>query len=346
MAIPKRSLSLAACALSVAALSAACSSGSGNNADNGATKDSSATIVKIGCTPSMGEVPQAYMMQNHLDTQNGFKLECVNVTTGPQQAALLVSGGENITSLLPANLYPLLDSGVPMVAFYPILRGPGFDLLVRKGFALPNASSGWQGVAKDLAKARIGVPAVGAAAEDLAKGMFQQAGVSTSAATYIATGAVSTTLAALSNGSVDAAITYEPGITEALTQGVATQPFSLVSGAGPATIQGWGGYFYVTTKSYAAAHAALLRSFVKAYQMALAWMRNPASNAQVVKFVQTYMGMPATVAKALVARNLSTFTTATTISAADYNPEGQFFYQLGATKHNWHVSQYAYDVSE
>jgi ABC-type nitrate/sulfonate/bicarbonate transport system substrate-binding protein len=345
MAIPKRHLSLAACALSVAALTAACGSSGGGSTGAGTTS-ASPTVVKIGCTPSMGEVPQAYMMQSHLDTKNGFKLQCVSVTTGPQQAALLVSGGENITSLLPANLYPLLDAGVPMVAFYPILRGPGFDLLVRKGFMLPSASSGWQGAAKDLAKARIGVPAVGAAAEDLAKGMFQQAGASTTSATYIATGAVSTTLAALSSKSVDAAITYEPGITEALTQGVATQPFSLVSGSGPTAIQNWGGYFYVTTKAYAQTHAALLRGFVKAYQTALAWMQKPADSTQVVKFVETYMGMPAAVAKSLVARNLSTFTTATTISAADYNAEGQFFYQLGATKHDWQVSQYAYDVDK
>jgi ABC-type nitrate/sulfonate/bicarbonate transport system substrate-binding protein len=341
MSVPKKFVTSAIGILSAVVLISACGGSTGSS-----STAASLPVVKIGCTPSMGEVPQAYMMKNHLDTQNGFTLQCVNVTTGPQQAALLVSGGEDITSLLPSNLYPLLDSGVAMVAFYPILRGPGFDLLVRKGFALPDASSGWTGAAKDLASARIGVPAVGAAGEDLAKAMFQQAGVSTSSATYIGTGAVSTTLAALINKSVDAAITYEPGITEALTQGVATQPFSLVGGKGPTAIQNWGGYFYVATRSYAKTHTALLRNFVKAYQKALAWMKNPSNRTQVVQFVKSYMSLSASVATSIVARNLPTFTTATTISASAYDSEGDFFYHLGATKHDWHASQYAFNLSK
>jgi NitT/TauT family transport system substrate-binding protein len=342
-------------ALAFAALAAACGSSnkssSSTSAPTGAASvtgvatKAATTTVKIGCTPSLGLVPQAYMMQNGLDQKNGIKLQCVNVQTGPQQAALLVSGGENITNLLPTNLYSLLDAGVPMVAFQPIQNGTGFDLLVRKGYPLPDQGSGWQGVMKDLAKARIGVPARGAAGEDLARGLFQAAGANTSSATYIATGTPATTIAALSNGSVDAAITFEPGISEALTHGIATQPFSLIKGQGPASMADWGGLFYSSTKSYATSHPAVLKDFATAYQTAVAWMTNPANHAQVVQFVENYLSVPANVAQTMVTNNLSSFTNASTIQASRYDAQGVFYHQLGAAKQAWPVSDYAFNVS-
>jgi ABC-type nitrate/sulfonate/bicarbonate transport system substrate-binding protein len=325
-------------------LAAGCASSPSTSANP--SGPSAPVVVKIGCTPSMGLVPQAYMMQSGLDQKYGIKLQCVNVTTGPQQAALLVSGGEDITNLLPANLYSLLDAGVPMVAFLPIQNGTSFDILVRKGFPLPGKATGWQGVMRDLSKARIGVPALGAAAEDLAQGLFLDAGLSAHTATYIATGTPATTLAALSNGSVDAAITFEPGISEALTQGVAVQPFSLIAGTGPSAMSGWGGAYYTATRQYATAHAAVLRDFTKAYQAAVAWMTNSANHGKVVQFVESYMSVPAVVAQSMVTRNLPTFSRATTVEASRYDAQGAFFHRLGATKKAWSVSDYAFNVSQ
>jgi NitT/TauT family transport system substrate-binding protein len=330
--------------LACGVIAAGCGSGPGTSSAP-AGQGSGLTEVKIGCTPSMGLVPQAYMMQAGLDQRYGIKLQCVNVSTGPQQAALLVSGGEDITNLLPTNLYSLLDAGVPMVAFLPIQNGTSFDILVRKGFGLPDQASGWRGVVRDLSKARIGVPALGAAGEDLAKGLFLEAGLSGRSATYIATGAPATTVAALSNGSVDAAITFEPAISEALARGIAVQPFSLIAGTGPSSMSGWGGDFYATTRQYATAHTATLTKFTQAYEAALAWVTNPGHRGQVVRFVESYLSVPAAVAQSMVSRNLPVFSHATAIEASRYDAEGQFFNRLGATKKPWPTSDYAFAVS-
>ena len=352
-----RILAGSAALLAAGLLAGACSSSSKSASSSTTQPASSAstsattapavtTTVKIGCTPSMGLVPQAYMMQSGIDRKHGIALQCVNVTTGPQQAALLVSGGENITNLLPTNLYSLLDAGVPMVAFQPIQNGTSFDILVRKGFSLPDQSSGWKGVMKDLQKAKIGVPALGAAGQDLAQGLFLDAGLPDNTATFIATGAPATTVAALTNGSVDAAITFEPAISEALTQGIAVQPFSLVAGTGPSQMSGWGGLFYGTTRTYATANGAVLKEFSQAYQEALAWMTNPANQSQVVSFVQTYLSVPAPIAQAMVTRNLPTFSKDSTVSSGAYDSQGDFYHQLGAAKKAWHVSDYGFDVSQ
>lgn len=339
--------------LALGVLAAGCASGSSSSAASSTTGSSSAgtgqasapTVVKIGCTPSMGLMPQAYMMQAGLDQKYGIKLDCVNVTTGPQQAALLVSGGLNITNLLPTNLYSLLDAGVPMVAFLPIQNGTSFDILVRKNFPLPDKADGWRGVMRDLSKAKIGVPALGAAGEDLAQGLFLDAGQSDQTATYIATGTPATTVAALANGSVDAAVTFEPALSEALTQGIAVQPFSLIAGTGPSSMKGWGGLLYATTRQYATANKTVLTDFAKGYAAALAWMTKPGNQGQVVKFVESYLSVPAAVAQSMVTRNLPTFSTAATIEASRYNAEGVFFNKLGAAKKAWQVPDYAFNVT-
>jgi ABC-type nitrate/sulfonate/bicarbonate transport system substrate-binding protein len=346
-------IGLLACLIATAACSSAKSSAgsssspaaAGSSATSAPSSGTAPTVVKVACTPSMGLVPQAYMMKSGLDVKNGIKLECINVTTAPQQGALLVAGGLDVTNLLPTNVYTFLDSGIPVVAFLPIQNGTSFDILVRKGFPLPDQGSGWQGVMRDLAKAKIGVPAIGAAGEDLAKGLFQQADVSTTSATYIATGAPATTIAALTNKSVDAAITFEPGISEAISQGVATQPFSLIGGTGPASMSGWGGLLYATTKSYAAAHPTTLKEFEAAYEAALSWMTNPSNHSQVVQFAQTYLSVTPAVAESIVTHNLPSFSTDTTVLASRYDAEGDFFHTLGATKKAWHVADYAVQVS-
>jgi ABC-type nitrate/sulfonate/bicarbonate transport system substrate-binding protein len=309
----------------------------------GATKKPKLTNVLIGCTPEIGTIIQDYMSDSGIAAQYGLNLQCVSVTTGPEQAALLVSGGLDISSLLPPNLYSLLDAGVPMVAFMPIETGPGFDLIIRAGFPLPDESQGWTGVMKDLANARIGVPALGAAGQDLAEGMFQEANV-TGNPTYIATGAGSTTLAAMSANSIDAAITYEPAISEALLQGIAVQPFSLIEGGGPDNITNFGGLFYTTTRSYAKSHETLLSNFEKAYEVARAWMVNPNNHSKAIAFVEKDLGVNEALAVSVFDEALLTFTPATTVNANRYNTEGQFYETLGVATQYWPVSKYAVNV--
>lgn len=300
--------------------------------------------INISCTPTLGLIPQAYEMANGIDKKDGVQLSCVQVQTGPQISALLISGAVNVTDFEPTNLYPLLSSGLKMAAFLPIQVGSGFDLLVRKGYPLPDASSGWQGAMKDLARARIGVPALGGAAQSIGDALFHEAGDSYGGVTYIATGSAPTTVAALSHGSIDAAVTYEPAISEALQSGIAEQPFSLLAGQGPAILSKSGGLMYVATQAWATSHQAALRDFVKAYEQGLAWMLNPANHAAVVSFVAQHLSVSPAVATQMLSHQSAEFTHATTIQSSAYDAEAQLYYNLGATKQVWTTSQYAFKL--
>ena len=150
--------------------------------------------------------------------------------------------------------------------------------------------------------------------------------------------------AAMSANSIDAAITYEPAISEALLQGIAVQPFSLIQGGGPDNITNFGGLFYTTTRSYAKSHVKVLSNFEKAYEVARAWMVSPANHSKAVAFVEKDLGVNEALAVSVFNEALFSFTSATTVNANRYNTEAQFYKTLGVATEYWPVSTYAVNV--
>jgi ABC-type nitrate/sulfonate/bicarbonate transport system substrate-binding protein len=298
--------------------------------------------VSIACGAVMSLLPVEYIMENGLDVKNGIKLSCVQVQSGPEETAALIAGGIDIAGMTPANLFAILDAGGKLVAFQPGLDREYFDIIVRKGFALPDAGSGWRGVMKDLEHARIGVVTRGAAAEDIARALFQFAGLPATNATYIPTGLTPTTLAAMTNHQIDAAITSEPGITLALAKGIATEPFSIQELSGPPQMN-WGSFFYVAPSKYAHQNAKALQGFQKAYEQGLSWVSNPANKSAAIAFVSKWLGVPPAIATKLYDRNVPFFSKATTILASRYNQVGDFYHQASAAKKDYHVTDYAFN---
>ncbi len=331
--------------------SAATTATSAASQESGATSSSTPsqsepTTVNLACAPTITGLPIEYAMENGLDVKNGIKIKCQQVSSGPEEVAAMISGAINIAGLNPDNFFPVLDRGTKMVAFQPVLAVPFFDLIVRKGFPLPDQAQGWTGVMKDLEHAKIGVVARGAAAEDLARALFQYAGLPDNQVTYIATGLATTTLAAMSKGQIDAAMTFEPGITLAVSHGIATQPFSIEEHTGPPQMNSWGSLMYTATASYANSNMSTLKRFQTTYEQGLAWAENPANKAAVVALTEKYLGLSQSVATALVDRNLPFFSKATTIEASSYNSLGDFYFKIGVVKKDYHVSDYALNLSK
>jgi ABC-type nitrate/sulfonate/bicarbonate transport system substrate-binding protein len=259
------------------------------------------------------------------------------VSSGPAEAAALLSGNLNVAPLGLANLAPLLDKGEDLVTFGSYWNANDFDILVRSGYPLPHKSQGWRGVVTDLKGAKIGVVVRGGAAEAVARALFQQAGVNPDGQTYIPTGLATTTVAALKGNLVDAAITFEPAITLALTQHIASQPFSIEAGTGPSALN-YADLQFVTTRSYATSHAAALCKFTQAWDQGLAELRNPADKSKVDAIAASALGVPASVAAQMVQRNLSFFPQQVGLDASRIDPGFAFLHANG-------VAQKAYTVS-
>ena len=124
-----------------------------------------------------------------------ISFECVQVGAGPEVATALVTDAIDLSGFTASNAYVLLEQDVDLVFFRQATDADFFDIVVATDFELPNADAGWEGVMQDLATARIGVVARGAAAEDLARGLYTEAGLDPDQATYVATGLPQTTLA-------------------------------------------------------------------------------------------------------------------------------------------------------
>jgi NitT/TauT family transport system substrate-binding protein len=340
-----------AAAAGAAVMLSACSSGGGSGGGGGGAAAANATnassggvvTVKVACSPSVQQIPRDLAAEQGLDTKAGVKPECVQVQTGPAQSAALLSGDLSVGIMTPSNMVPLLDKKQDLVTFGSMWDVNNFDIVVGKDVALPDASQGWQGVMKDLKGKKIGVPARGAAGENLARALFEQAGMSGDSAAYIPTGLANTTVAALQSKAIDAAITFEPGITLALQQGIATQPFSIQKGTGPSNMK-WSDLLFVTTRNYAEKNKATLCKFTKAWDAGLQYMQNPANRSSVEASTSTFLGLKPADSKALLDNNLSFFPTTTKLEAAKVDPGFAFQKQYSGASKAYTVSEIGVDV--
>lgn len=299
------SVRLAAAASALALVLAGCGGGDdAKTATPTASGDATAEAVsvQVACAQGFEHVPR------HLADTQGFnddlnvEVECVQVATGPEMSAALLSGNLDVAIGNAANIAPLLDKEQDLVAFGMLRQRTYWDLLVGKDYELPEGGD-WQAVVKALEGARFGVVARGAAAETIARAMFREAGVDPEKVTYIATGVAATTIAALQGGTIDAALTFEPGISLALEQGVATNPFSLHAGEGPEALD-HPDMMLFTTRELAEQESEKLCRFRQSLDAGLDFMKDPANRDVVVAQTAELLSMPEALAAKVLDRNL------------------------------------------
>jgi NitT/TauT family transport system substrate-binding protein len=299
--------------------------------------------LQVACAPAAEHLPRQLAISEGFNEDNGVDPTCVDVPSGPAQAAALLSGNLDLAFLTQANIAPLFDKKQELAVVGSIRNNLYFDLVVQKDFDLPSESDGWEGVMKDLEGARIGVVARGAAAEVITRALFEAAGVDPDKQTYIATGLPNTTLAALSGNTVDAAMTLEPGITLALEQGIAKQPFSLQEGTGP------DGFVYddqlmLTSRKFAESNKEVLCDYRTAWDQALEYMRDPENEQTVEAEAAELLGLPAPTVSALLERTSSFFPETTALEAESVEAGFAFLAENGAAQTAYELDDIAVEV--
>ena len=330
----------------VALAAAACSSSGGSSTAAGAGGTASAggtTALTVACTPTIQSLPRNIAESTGMESRLGLQASCVQVTSGPAESAALLSGNLDVAPLGQANLAPLLAKGENLVTFGSYWNTNDFDIVVRTGYPMPHKTEGWRGAMTDLKGAKIGVVVRGGAAEVVARALFKEAGIDPDAQTYIATGTAPTTVAALKVGLVDAAITYEPAITLALTQHIATQPFSIQAGTGPADLN-YADLLFVTTRSYAQSHKAALCTFTKAWDQGLAELHNPSDSSQVDSIASSALGVPASVAAQMVQHNMAYFPQQVNLDPSRIDPGFVFLHANGVAAQAYTISNISVKV--
>lgn len=214
---------------------------------------------------------------------NGLDVKLVPLGDGPRGLAALEGGSiqlaQNNTDFMLLARNRGLDLMMVMGTW-----GEQFTVMARNDVALPDASSGYPAVMKDLLGKKVGVSARGAGTEYGMRTLLTAAGLSPEGVTYIAVGGTAGQVPALRTGNVDAVVAAGLGADVIKAMGIGKPVVDLQAGQGPRELLGLANCYegYFGERSWVQANPDTLRRFVKAQQQAEAWARDPANGNRLV----------------------------------------------------------------
>ena len=265
--------------------------------------------LRICQAPAFTGLAAAIAVNRGLLEARGINGEFIQCPSGPANAAALISGQVDVVGNTPDNMLGIRNADFDVVMFGQAVDTHFFDIIVGSGFGEIDCPDGdWECTMAALDGTNVGVVARGAAAEQIARQLYESAGLNPDDATYIATGLAGTTLAALSSGEVDWAITFEPGLSQGVIDGIGTIPFNLRAGDGPAELD-WPSLVLTTSRTAWDASPNAFQHYRAALVEAIEWMRDPANRADALADLTALTGAEGEVAEAIFDNNIASLTT-------------------------------------
>ena len=247
---------------------------------------------------------------------NGLNVEFVACESGPANAAALIAGDVQFVGNTPDNMLGIRNADFDVVMFGQVVDGHFFDIIVSNDFGEIACDQGdWECVMAALDGTNVGVVARGAAAEQIARQLYESAGLDPDGATYIATGLSGTTLAALTSGEIDWAITFEPGLSQGVVDGLGFTPFSLRNGDGPSELD-WPSLVLTTAREFAEANPNTVELYRQSIRQAIDFIRNPANRDTVLADLNELTGAEGELAEAILDNNVGSFSLNTALQQA------------------------------
>ena len=298
--------------------------------------------MNVAVSPAVTVLPQYVAMAEGFFERNGVNATFVGVANGPELGAAMISGDITTAGNIPNNQIGLIRAGFDVVAVHEIVSAQFFDIVVKTGTDLGGATE-WQDVMIALEGANVGVVANGAAAEDIARTLFREAGVDADAQTYIATGLPDTTLAALQNGEIDMAITFDPAFVLAESQGIGFQPFSLRAGDGPASLL-WPSLLATTSREYAEQNPDAVKAYSSAIAQATQFIQDPANRARVLEIMIDDMGFNEALAEPMLDANVTYFNPTGEFSVKALDAAAAWVFEIGKSDTRLTAADFTFDV--
>ncbi len=261
-------------------------------------------LVRICQAPSFNGMIAHIAVEKGLLADRGVAGEFIQCPSGPANAAALIAGEVQFVNNTPDNMLGIRNADFDVVMFQQLVDKHFFDIVVSDNFGPIDCEQGdWQCAMEALDGTRVGVVARGAAAEQIARQLLDSAGLDPDDSTYIATGLSGTTLAALSSDEVDWAITFEPGLSQAVVDGIGYAPFALRAGDGPAELD-WPSLVNTTSRQFIEENPNTVAIFARASRDAMDWMRNPANRTEVLEIMGSFLGLEGEVAETVLDTNI------------------------------------------
>ena len=297
------------------------------------------------CAPSIASLPQWIAVDAGLYAERNLTLECVQIGSGPETAAALASGDADFAANIYNNVFPLLNNGLEVVVFMETLLYNLFDVIVDADFAEANGiTSGmdWQEAMEALDCTNVGVVARGAAAEDLARILIQEAGLDEECFTYVAVGLQP--LPGLESGDTDWTVTFDPFQVVAVQTGAGVNPFSIQRGEGPAGLD-WPGLVYMTGKDTFEAKQAELCAYKSGTVAAIEWLADPANAEAAGDIAKTRLAEALhPLVPALIEKYQNAFSTTGDIQFGQIETISQISVDVGKTDRLFAADEVAQDL--
>jgi NitT/TauT family transport system substrate-binding protein len=163
--------------------------------------------IAIGGAGCLCYLPTVLAQQLGEFKKAGVDVELINFKGGSQALTAVLGGSADVVSGYFDHCVNLAAKNQALQAFVVYDRYPGFALVVA-----PKNSATITSV-KDLAGKKVGVSAPGSSTDFFLKYMLSKAGVDPNSVGVIGIGLEATAIAAMEQGSVDAAIMLDPAVT-------------------------------------------------------------------------------------------------------------------------------------
>ena len=297
------------------------------------------------CAPSIASLPQWIAVDAGLYAERNLTLECVQIGSGPETAAALASGDADFAANIYNNVFPLLNNGLEVVVFMETLLYNLFDVIVDTDYAEANGiteNMDWQEAMEALDCTNVGVVARGAAAEDLARILIQEAGLDEECFTYVAVGIQP--LPGLEANETDWTVTFDPFQVVAVGTGAGLNPFSIQRGEGPPGLD-WPGLVYMTGKDTFDSKQAELCAYKSGTVAAINWLADPANAEQAAEIAATRLAEALhPLIPALITKYQNAFSTTGDIQFGQIETISQISVDVGKTDRLFAADEVAQDL--
>jgi NitT/TauT family transport system substrate-binding protein len=274
-----------ACCLAVAACAG--SSGTGATSSGGAT-----TRIVVGTSPTISNASLYLAAQDGTFTKNGLAESATVVQSGQQAIPRLLNGELQFAAADPLGAIVAISQGAPLeiVATGPVVPSTAATdpsaIIVKQGSSIHSLA--------DLAGKTVGVNALKSLAQVGAEAAIDDTGGHSGAARWVEIG-FPQMIAAVRNGTVDAAASTEPFVTQAKADGMTVIP----SGGLSTAMSGVPQLVYLASTSYIASHAAVVKAFVNSIDAANAKLGTDPSEIRTIGATSTTINA-ATLAKIIL----------------------------------------------
>lgn len=265
-------------ALVAAAVLAGCSSGSGTTTTAPSAGSVPSVTLAIGSDTALPTLPLQIAISNHLFAKYGVNVNVQVTGSGSKAIDALLAGDAQLSADFYDHVLRLRALNKQLTSFVELTSMPGFALVVTGSGAARIHS------VTDLAGKTVGVSAPGSAGAFFVNYLLAKAGKDPSAAHFVGIGIGPTAVAAVEHDTVDAAVIYDPDLSEVLAHDSAARVLVDARHVSDAqSIFGAASYPSMTifgTSSWVASHPGIARSVAQAIAAADRYLHT-ASPAEI-----------------------------------------------------------------